>query len=242
MYVSGHQLFGYCSSHKTCLWVWETLSCISVVSILIQPDWTFLHWVGVYIIIVAILPGKTSEYWEDRSVTTVLIYSINHLSYEKMYQWLWYLFPPNPPRMLGTIFRSITQKRGSNNWYYKLIMQLLSNIRYHTSNDRALALPFPFQPSTCSSSSSESAAKRSIAFFKPLLSSFFFPVTRLESELRNVFSSYCLMTLTTLFFFCHRPVWRIVKYSSKSLKWRIPVLKPTSWRLSSLESTQRTWE
>ena len=148
MYLSGHQLFGYCSSHKTCLWVWETLSYISVVSILIQPDWTFLHWVGVYIIIVAILPGKTSEYWEDKSVTTVLIYSINHLSYEKMYQWLWYLFPPNLPRMLGTIFRSITQKRGSNNWYYKLIMQLLSNIRYHTSNDWLLSAGPPLSIST----------------------------------------------------------------------------------------------
>ena len=141
-------------------------------------------------------------------------------------------FPPNFPKILGTIFRSIAQKRGANRWYYKLIMQLLSNIRYHTSNDRALALPFPFQPSTCSSSSStcssssptcsssssESAAKWSIAFFKPLLAWFFFPVTRLESELGNTFSSHCLMTLMILFFFCRRPVSRIVKYSSKSLK------------------------
>jgi len=142
-------------------------------------------------------------------IELICCYQVDHL----------HNFPPNLPQMLGTIFRSITQKRGSNKWYYKLIMQLLSNIRYHTSNHWALAHPFPFQPSTSSSSSSESAAKRSITFFKLLLSLFFFPVTRgVESELGNIFSSHCLMTLMMLFFFCHRPVSRIIKYSSKSLK------------------------
>jgi len=93
-----------------------------------------------------------------------------------------------------------------NNSYFRLAVWLLHISRYYTSNASTLALPFPSWSSIYLSSCSESAAKRSIAFFKPLPSFLFLPLIRLKAESGNIFSFHCLIMLMMLFFFCWRPV------------------------------------